>query len=82
MVRAASLFRQRVPLKLSKPRLRIESPPCRREAVQTGLLELLGEGTVFVDPAPPLSGTLGAALVAAAATGYMRGLSHSSLSYY
>ena len=53
-----------------------------RVAVQTGLLELLGEGTVFVDPAPPLSGTLGAALVAAAATGYMRGLSHSSLSYY
>jgi hypothetical protein len=42
---------------------------------------LLGEGTVFVDPAPPLSGTLGAALVAAAASGYMRGLSHSSLSY-
>ena len=53
-----------------------------REAVQTGLLELLGEGTVFVDPAPPLSGTLGAALVAAAATGYMSGLSHSSMSYY
>lgn len=51
-----------------------------REAIQSSMLELLGEGTVFVNPAPPLSGTLGAALVAAATSGYMRGLSYLSYS--
>lgn len=49
--------------------------PYRREALQRSMLELLGEGTIFVNPAPPLSGTLGAALVAAATRNYMKGLS-------
>lgn len=43
--------------------------------VQMAAEELMGKGAIFVEPAPKLSGTRGAALVAAASKSYMSGLS-------
>eukprot|EP00208_Stichococcus_sp_RCC1054_P000886 CAMPEP_0206137798 /NCGR_PEP_ID=MMETSP1473-20131121/2852_1 /ASSEMBLY_ACC=CAM_ASM_001109 /TAXON_ID=1461547 /ORGANISM="Stichococcus sp, Strain RCC1054" /LENGTH=496 /DNA_ID=CAMNT_0053531037 /DNA_START=413 /DNA_END=1903 /DNA_ORIENTATION=- len=43
--------------------------------VQAAAEELMGRGAIFIEPAPLLSGTRGAALVAAAAKSYMSGLS-------
>lgn len=42
--------------------------------IQTAAAELMGQGAIFVEPAPKLSGTRGAALVAAASKSYMSGL--------
>jgi len=41
--------------------------------VQQAAEELMGKGSISIEPAPVLSGTLGAALVAAASKNYMSG---------
>ena len=46
-----------------------------RTEVQTAAEELMGKASISIEPAPVLSGTLGAALVAAAAKNYMSGAS-------
>lgn len=48
--------------------------------VQTGAAELMGHGAIFVEKAPKLSGTRGAALVAAASKSYMCAASPSNAS--
>lgn len=45
-----------------------------RTEVQTAAEELMGKASISIEPAPVLSGTLGAALVAAAAKNYMSGV--------
>lgn len=44
-----------------------------RAEVQAAAEELMGQSSISIEPAPVLSGTLGAALVAAAAKNYMSG---------